>query len=62
MKMKECFVCKTKLTNQTKFICKNCGKLLCGKHSFQYVDGNNISITKNSSTLCFECYKKTYKE
>lgn len=57
---KVCFVCGDKLTNKTKYACSICGKVLCGKHSYSYVDGNNGSITKNSLTLCRECYEDKY--
>jgi len=58
-KVKRCFVCGEKLTKQ-KYTCSICGKVLCGKHSYFYVDGNNGSITKNSPTLCQKCYEVKY--
>jgi len=61
-KIKKCFVCGIKLTSKTQYTCAICGKTLCGKHSYSYVDGNNGSITKNSPTLCRECYGKKYGE
>ncbi|MDR2597255.1 MAG: YopX family protein [Treponema sp.] len=60
-KTKRCFVCGNKLTNKTQYTCSNCGKVLCGKHSFTYVDGNNGAITKNSPILCRECYEVKYE-
>lgn len=42
--------------------CEKCKKSLCMEHAYSYVDGNNISITKNAPTLCKECYEKTYNE
>lgn len=42
--------------------CEKCKKSLCGEHAYSYVDGNNISITKNAPTLCKECYEKEYNE
>lgn len=38
--------------------CQKCGKET--KDLYMYVDGNNISITKNSPFLCKSCYIKTY--
>lgn len=42
--------------------CEKCKKSLCIEHSYSYVDGNNIAITKNAPTLCKQCYEKTYNE
>jgi len=60
-KTKKCFVCGNTLTKNKQHICANCGKTLCGKHCGTYVDGNNGSITKNSPTLCRECYGEKYE-
>ena len=38
--------------------CAECNKSLCLEHAYSYVDGNNISITKNAPTLCKECYEE----
>lgn len=45
-----------------KFYCKNCKKSLCPEHAYSYIDGNNISITKNAPTLCKKCYEEKYNE
>lgn len=48
---------------ETNYICcAKCKKSLCLEHAYSYVDGNNISITKNAPTLCKECYEEKYKE
>ena len=47
------------LSLENKSISK-CGASLCDKHSYSYVDGNNISITKNSKPHCERCYMKVY--
>jgi len=41
--------------------CKDCGVEKDPQNIFYYVDGNNISITKNAPPLCKECYLKRYK-
>ncbi len=41
--------------NKEKFVCSKCGNISCNKHTFTYVDGNNISITKNSKPVCINC-------
>jgi hypothetical protein len=46
---------KTKL-----YQCRDCKVKKDGSAIFQYVDGNNISITKNSPQLCYDCYVKKY--
>jgi len=58
--MKICSICGIKLVKPF-YICAACKKLLCGRHSFSYVDGNNESITRNSPTLCKECYGLKYQ-
>lgn len=40
--------------------CSKCGTKKNISDLFTYVDGNNISITKNSPNLCFDCYVKKY--
>lgn len=40
--------------------CSKCNNVFCGKHLYFYVDGNNISITKNSKNYCETCYKEIY--
>ena len=40
--------------------CSSCGTKKQSHELFIYVDGNNISITKNSPELCFKCYTKKY--
>jgi hypothetical protein len=40
--------------------CQNCGVMLSPSKTFQYVDGNNGAITKNSPILCRDCYEKKY--
>jgi len=42
--------------------CAKCRKSFCLKHLYSYVDGNNISITKHSPELCYECYKQMYDD
>ena len=42
--------------------CAKCNKSLCLEHAYSYVDENNISITKNSPTLCKECYEIKYNK
>lgn len=37
-----------------------CGVKKPPQDLFIYVDGNNISITKNSPILCYDCYIKKY--
>lgn len=43
-----------------KYKCSDCGVVKDGSAIFSYVDGNNISITKNSPELCKDCYEKRY--
>jgi len=40
--------------------CSSCNTLKPPQELFIYVDGNNISITKNSPPLCYDCYIKKY--
>ena len=40
--------------------CSKCGKLKTDKELFYYVDGNNISITKNARAYCYKCYLEMY--
>jgi len=40
--------------------CMCCGAKKEASEILQYVDGNNISITKNSPQLCYDCYVKKY--
>ncbi len=44
-----------KYFNKEKFTCSKCGSINCAKHTFYYVDGNNISITKNAKPFCGKC-------
>jgi len=62
---KICAVCGEKLVSKrheknTAYKCAVCGKVLCGKHSYSYVDGNNRAITIKSPVLCKECYAIKY--
>jgi len=58
-----CDVCNIRLYKSKKehYKCKDCGKDLCGKHAYSYVDESNIAITNNSPHCCRECYIKRYK-
>ena len=40
--------------------CAKCGEIKQLNELFCYVDGNNISITKNSPFLCRKCYLEKY--
>lgn len=40
--------------------CRICGAGKAPHELFIYVDGNNISITRNSPELCYDCYIKKY--
>lgn len=40
--------------------CEKCKKTICSCSAYQYVDGNNISITNNSPYLCKKCYEEEY--
>jgi len=51
--------CEISATNKNK--CSKCGRIFCNKHLYSYVDGNNISITKNSKSYCKKCYNEIYK-
>lgn len=44
-----------KYLNKEKYVCSKCGNTCCSKHSFTYVDGNNISITRNAKVVCVRC-------
>jgi hypothetical protein len=44
-----------KYINKEKYICSVCGGESCAKHNFNYVDGNNIAITRNSPNICVKC-------
>ena len=50
------------MSKTNHIFCAKCGKSLCMEHAYSYVDGNNISITKNAPTLCKECYEEKYNE
>lgn len=52
--------CKALINKKETFVCSNCGKLLCGKHSYKYVDENNSAITKHSKDLCEKCFTDKY--
>lgn len=53
-----CDKCGDKINAKDTFHCSECGKTFCPKHIYQYVDGNNISITNNSPYYCKECEEK----
>ena len=54
---------KPKLIKCEKLMkCENCGIMLPPDKIFSYVDGNNISITKNSPNLCEDCFQKFAKQ
>lgn len=57
-----CGECSKKILKSKNEVyqCFNCKKILCGEHSFQYVDESNCAITKNSPILCKKCYKEKY--
>lgn len=57
-----CDECRIRVYKSKKehYKCKECGKDLCGKHAYLYVDESNISITNNSPPYCKECYIKKY--
>jgi uncharacterized UBP type Zn finger protein len=59
-KMRNFTECSEKLLKKDQFVCHSCGKILCGKHSYSYVDGNNGAISRNSPILCEDCYIKRY--
>lgn len=40
--------------------CEQCRKSICSCRAYQYVDGNNETITCNSPYLCKECYEEKY--
>ena len=40
--------------------CEKCKKPICSCSAYQYVDGNNETITYNSPYLCKECYEEKY--
>ena len=41
--------------------CNGCGVEKHPSKIYSYVDGNNISITRNSLEYCYDCYNKKYK-
>ena len=55
-------VCSNKPKNKKEKLCQCslCKEKLPAEDIFYYVDGNNISITKNSPPYCKKCYIKTY--
>ena len=53
---------KEEMIIMNNIYCEKCKKSLCSEHAYSYVDGNNISITKNAPTLCKECYENKYNE
>jgi len=55
-----CAICGLEMWKYEAITCASCGKVLCAKHAFSYVDGNNKAITDNSPILCKECYIKKY--
>ena len=42
--------------------CAKCGVEKNSKNLFSYVDGNNISITKNAKDYCLKCYKEEHSD
>ncbi len=52
--------CGCEIKKKEAMYCSKCGNIFCPKHLFFYVDGNNISITKNSKPHCERCYLITY--
>ena len=40
--------------------CSKCKKELPDRQLYQYIDGNNIAITKNSPYYCWRCYNEKY--
>lgn len=40
--------------------CQICRVLLCGKHIYSWVDGNNRAITLAQPDLCATCYRALY--
>ena len=62
---KQCTVCDKILVAKKRapnlaYKCAGCGKVLCGKHIYSYVDGNNASITRYSLEYCLDCYRVKY--
>lgn len=47
-------------TNKLLNKCSACGSKKEPHELFQYVDGNNGSITKHSPILCYVCYIDKY--
>lgn len=56
-KHEKCEICG----RDTVVKCSKCGKNVCLRHIYQYVDESNIAITRNSPMLCAECYVEKYK-
>ena len=40
--------------------CSGCGVEKHPSKIYSYVDGNNISITRNSKNFCYNCYVNKY--
>jgi hypothetical protein len=59
-KTQTCTECAKELNKKEVCTCANCGKTLCAKHTYSYVDEANHAITKNSPEVCRKCYLKLY--
>lgn len=58
----ECSECGVALPRKAmRHHCRTCDALLCGKHIYSYIDGNNRAITKASPDLCESCYRARYQ-
>lgn len=57
----QCSVCSVALPRKAmRHHCNACNVLLCGKHIYSWIDGNNRAITKASPELCESCYRARY--
>lgn len=61
-KTKTCSVCGLPLLASMGQVkrCAICGKIVCPRHIYSYLDADNMAITLNSPEICADCFKVKY--
>ena len=60
MKTNKCYFCKELHHKKDILNCRTCNNISCQKHIYQWVDENNISVTKYQPLLCLVCYNQKH--
>jgi hypothetical protein len=60
MKTNKCYFCQELHHKKDTLHCSLCHATACHKHVYQWVDENNVSISKYQPLLCLFCYNEKY--